>query len=95
MRSKGLEVSKDEFELGDISVHAGWTVHHAGPNKTDQAREVMTIIYMAEDARLLEHLTDTQKVDRDAFTPQAEPGALINTTLNPIIYSKPEFTWMM
>lgn len=87
VKESGFELSADEFELGDISVHAGWTVHHAGPNQTDQIREVMTIIYMAEDTRLLSSPTKTQWVDRDAFTPEVQPGELIDTELNPILYS--------
>ncbi|MCF7923110.1 MAG: phytanoyl-CoA dioxygenase family protein [Candidatus Marinimicrobia bacterium] len=88
VKQTGFEVSADEFELGDISVHAGWTVHHAGPNLTDQAREVMTIIYMADDTRLLKSPTKTQLVDRDAFTPGVQPGELITTPLNPVLFRK-------
>ena len=84
----GMEVSDDDFKLGDISVHSGWTVHHAGPNKTDVDREVMTIIYMAADTRLLDKPSKTQWVDRDAFTPEVKPGELINTALNPILYAR-------
>jgi len=87
VKEKGFQISDEEFELGDISVHAGWTVHHAGANQTDRNREVMTIIYMAEDARLLKRLTPTQSVDRDAFTPDIHPGAIIATALNPVLYS--------
>lgn len=88
VQQTGFEVSDDEFELGDISVHAGWTVHHAGPNLTGQTREVMTIIYMADDTRLLKSSTPTQLVDRDAFTPDVQPGELIDTPLNPLLFRK-------
>ncbi len=88
VRESGFEVSRDEFELGDISIHAGWTVHHAGPNQTDRNREVMTIIYMADDARLLKRLSPTQAVDRDAFTPGSQPAELISTSLNPVLFSR-------
>ncbi len=88
VKASGLDVSNDEFELGDISIHAGWTVHHAGPNQTRQHREVMTIIYMADDARLLENPTQTQLVDRDAFAPGIQPGQLIETELNPLLFKE-------
>ena len=88
VRQAGFDVSTDEFELGDISVHTGWTVHHAGPNLTDQNREVMTIIYMAADTRLLKSPSQTQLVDRDAFTPGVLGGEVINTKLNPILYAE-------
>ncbi|NQV49938.1 MAG: phytanoyl-CoA dioxygenase family protein [Candidatus Marinimicrobia bacterium] len=87
VKEQGFKISEDEFELGDISVHAGWTVHRAGANFTDRKREVMTIIYMAEDACLLETLTPTQLVDRDAFTPGIKPGERISTVLNPALYA--------
>ncbi|NQV41892.1 MAG: phytanoyl-CoA dioxygenase family protein [Candidatus Marinimicrobia bacterium] len=88
VKDSGFEVSADEFDLGDISIHAGWTVHHAGPNLTSIPREVMTIIYMADDTRLLESPTKTQYVDRDAFTPEVQLGEDINTPLNPILFKK-------
>jgi ectoine hydroxylase-related dioxygenase (phytanoyl-CoA dioxygenase family) len=90
VKDSGFEVSTDEFELGDISIHSGWTVHSAGPNLTGKTREVMTIIYMAEDARLLLSPSKTQLVDRDAFTPGVQPGELANTHLNPVLYSEAE-----
>ena len=88
VRDAGFEISADEFELGDISIHSGWTVHHAGPNLTHQSREVMTIIYMAADTRLLQSLSKTQLVDRNAFAPEIKPGEMIDTHLNPILHSK-------
>ncbi len=86
IKDTGFDVSSDEFELGDISIHAGWTVHHAGPNITHQVREVMTIIYMADDTHLVKSPSKTQLVDRDAFTPDISPGELIDTPLNPALF---------
>jgi len=88
VKDSGFEVSSDEFERGDISIHAGWTVHRAGPNLTTTPREVMTIIYMADDTCLLKSPSTTQYVDRDAFTPDVQPGEGIDTPLNPILYRK-------
>ena len=88
VKDSGFELSADEFELGDISIHSGWTVHRAGPNITEQSREVMTIIYMADDTCLLKSPSQTQYVDRDAFTPDVQPGENIDTPLNPVLYSK-------
>ena len=83
-----LELSCKTFDLGDISLHGGWIVHHAGPNLTSIPREVMTIIYMAEDTRLLKNPSQTQLVDRDAFIPGVQPGQLAASELNPVLYSK-------
>ena len=86
VKDSGFEVSSDEFDLGDISIHAGWTVHHAGANLTTQTREVMTIIYMADDTRMLQSPSKTQLIDRDAFTPGVQPGEFIKTHLNPVLF---------
>lgn len=85
---QNLSVTREAFNLGDLSVHSGWTVHYAGPNLTSKPREVMTIIYMAEDSRLLPELNKTQIIDRDAFIPDVQPGDLAATHLNPLLYSK-------
>lgn len=86
VKKEGFKLSQDAFELGDLSVHNGWTVHFAGPNLSPDPREVMTIIYMDADSRLLTNPTKTQLVDRDAFIPGVEPGGLANTHLNPVLY---------
>ena len=39
---------------GDATFHAGWTLHRAMPNTSNQMREVMTIIFFADGSRLLE-----------------------------------------
>ncbi len=88
VKESNFEISTDEFERGDISIHSGWTVHHAGPNLTHRTREVMTIIYMAEDTSLLRSPSKTQLVDRDAFTPDVQPGEVITTSLNPVLFRK-------
>lgn len=88
VENMNLKVDRRPFELGDLSVHAGWTVHSAGPNLSAAPREVMTIIYMAEDSRLLQKPTPTQLIDRDAFIPGVQPGQPAATPLNPVLYSK-------
>ena len=37
---------------GDATFHRGWTIHAAGANPTDQLRPVMTVIYVADGARV-------------------------------------------
>ena len=82
-----LSIHEEAVKKGDLTLHAGWTVHKAGPNHTKLRREVMTIIYMADDACLLDPLSATQKVDRHVFTPGIAPGAPIDSGLNPLLYS--------
>jgi ectoine hydroxylase-related dioxygenase (phytanoyl-CoA dioxygenase family) len=86
LKKFGVEESK--FDLGEVSFHAGWTFHRAGPNKSDRPREVMTIIYMDQDTKLIEPKNKNHRLDREAFCPGVEVGQVIDSHLTPIIYSK-------
>lgn len=72
-------------DLGDVSFHSGWTFHHTGPNKTDQPRAVMTIIYMADGIRLISPQRSEHYADWEAFMPGIQPGEIVNSKLNPIL----------
>ena len=75
------------FDLGEVSFHSGWLFHRAGANTSDKPREVMTIIYMDEDMRLIEPKTNAHKADRVQWCGGAEVGQIIDTPLNPVIWS--------
>ncbi len=55
--------------------------------KLIRPREVMTIIYMDEDMRLIEPKNKNQKIDWETWRPGAKVGEIINTPLNPVLYS--------
>jgi len=74
------------FDLGDVSFHAGWTLHRAGPNYTWNDRAVITIIYMDGAARISQDPTPTQLIDRDAFLPGCEPGEPAFSDLTPQLW---------
>jgi ectoine hydroxylase-related dioxygenase (phytanoyl-CoA dioxygenase family) len=76
------------FDLGDVSFHAGWLYHRAGPNTSDRVRRVMTIIYMDAEMRLKKPKNDNQQADWEAWCPGARIGEIIDTPLNPILYHK-------
>ena len=71
------------LRAGDATFHAGWTVHSAGPNPTDQIRTVMTIIYFADGARVLEELSPAQDFDRRMWLSATPLGGLIDNPGNP------------
>ena len=48
-----FEISEISFKAGDVSVHNHWTIHGAGPNKTQSMREVMAIT-MYEDGLIID-----------------------------------------
>ena len=81
---------KDEtlYDLGEVSFHAGWLFHRAGPNNTEQMRGVFTIIYMDEAMKVAPPQNPNQQKDWDRWLPGAQVGEVINTPLNPVLYSR-------
>src|SRR6476469_839059 len=63
------------FELGDVSFHNGYTFHRAPPNRSRQARQVMTIIYMDRDIKVSEPTNDQQRGDLETWLPGTRIGA--------------------
>jgi ectoine hydroxylase-related dioxygenase (phytanoyl-CoA dioxygenase family) len=82
-----LPFANEPFDLGDVSFHQGWTFHRAGPNTTDLPRRVMTIIYMDVDMRLAEPANDDQELDKETWCPGVAIGEVIDSPLNPVLYS--------
>jgi len=88
MARHGFAFECGAFELGEISFHLGWTFHKAGANVSGTPRAVMTVIYMDADMRLADALSPAQANDRDQWCPGVQPGEVIATPLNPLIYSE-------
>ena len=86
LKSKGYPHLIEAFDLGEVSFHKGWLYHRAGPNKSNQMRKVMTIIYMDKDIKLKAPENKNQQADWDAWCPGAVIGEVVDTPLNPIIY---------
>jgi ectoine hydroxylase-related dioxygenase (phytanoyl-CoA dioxygenase family) len=81
-----LQISQPEFmQAGDATFHTGLTIHGAGENLTDKTREVMTIIYFADGARIAEPINKFQVVDHRVWLDSIKVGDLANGKLNPII----------
>lgn len=85
-----FEVDLQTYELkpGDATFHSGWTPHKAPGNATDQMRPVMTVIYMAADAKVSEPKNIHQPIDMETFFPGRTPGDACDTNLNPILYDR-------
>ncbi len=81
---------KDEtpFALGEVSFHAGWTMHRAGPNRTSAMRGVMTVIYMDIDMRLAQPKNRAQESDWHGWCPGATVGEVIASPLNPVLWQR-------
>ncbi|NND70520.1 MAG: phytanoyl-CoA dioxygenase [Rhodothermales bacterium] len=76
----------DPFSKGDVSFHAGWLFHRAGPNRTDTTRGVMCVIYMDADIRLSKPVNENQELDRRAWCPGVDVGSKIDSPLNPVLF---------
>jgi ectoine hydroxylase-related dioxygenase (phytanoyl-CoA dioxygenase family) len=76
------------FDLGDVSFHSGWTFHRAGSNSTERPREVMTMIYMDENIRLIAPKNKNHVADTERWCPGVQVGEVIASPLNPVIFSR-------
>ncbi|MBJ7471332.1 MAG: phytanoyl-CoA dioxygenase family protein [Solirubrobacteraceae bacterium] len=83
-RDAGVQVDDTPFALGEVSFHHAWCFHFARGNATTQPRQVMATTYFADGARLVEHPTMVSG-DYEKFLPGAQPGAVIDTPLNPVV----------
>ena len=88
LRVTDFEHVIEAFDIGEISFHSGWIFHRAGANITDQMRKVMTVIYMDKDMLLKAPDNANQENDWKTWCPGAQIGAVIQTHLNELIYSK-------
>jgi ectoine hydroxylase-related dioxygenase (phytanoyl-CoA dioxygenase family) len=73
------------MRAGDATFHLGWTIHSAGPNRSNRMREVMTIIYFADGAKISEPAHAAQLADLEAWFPGQRPGDIADSPLNPIM----------
>lgn len=87
LRERNFKIVEEPFDLGEVSFHYGWTFHRAGENKSNRAREVMTVIYMEEDIKLQKPKNKNQQQDWDTWCPGAKVGEVVNTPINPVIWS--------
>lgn len=73
------------MKAGDATWHYGYTIHCAPGNHSDQMRSVMTVIFLADGARVTFPENKNQEADRNAWLAGLEPGSLIDSELNPLL----------
>lgn len=73
------------MQAGDASWHYGWTLHNAPGNNSPVTREVMTIIYFADGARITEPVNEHQEADRQRWLGGLPVGDLAASALNPLV----------
>jgi ectoine hydroxylase-related dioxygenase (phytanoyl-CoA dioxygenase family) len=71
---------------GDATFHAGWTLHRAGPNPTETVREVMTVIWFADGARVTEPKNRYEEFDLRMWLKGCAPGDVAAGDRNPRLW---------
>lgn len=86
VRENHFAISRAEtMKAGDATWHYGNTIHNAPGNKSDTMREVFTIIYMADDARITESKSSWQREDLKVWLMNKPVGTLADSELNPLV----------
>lgn len=86
VRDHRMLISRPEvMHAGDATFHYGLTLHQAPGNFTSTMREVMTIIYFADGARVTHPNNVHQEADRQRWLMSVEPGKPAVSELNPLI----------
>lgn len=73
------------MKAGDATFHIGLTIHGASENLSKTTREVMTIIYFADGARIAKPINKFQEIDHRVWLDSIAIGELANGKLNPIM----------
>lgn len=87
LQSRNFPLNNTPFDLGEVSYHAGWTFHRAGPNTSDQPRRVMTVIYMDKDQIVAEPRNQFQVADRVKWLANVPVGSHPQDDMNPMLFS--------
>jgi ectoine hydroxylase-related dioxygenase (phytanoyl-CoA dioxygenase family) len=86
VQEQGYAVTRAaSMKAGDATFHYGWTLHNAPGNLSDVTREVMTIIYFADGAKVTAPVNVHQEADRNRWFGGLEPGVPAASVLNPVL----------
>ncbi|MFP3490912.1 phytanoyl-CoA dioxygenase family protein, partial [Staphylococcus sp. SIMBA_130] len=75
-------VSYGEMKAGDATFHDGWILHAASQNNESFDREVMTITFFADPAKIAYPDTDERINHIKTYFPNRNSGDYANTYLN-------------
>jgi ectoine hydroxylase-related dioxygenase (phytanoyl-CoA dioxygenase family) len=76
------------MQAGDATFHYGWTLHGAGPNRSDRMRAAMIVAMFADGTRVAAPTNPSQEEDRVLFLDSRAPGELAAGPLNPLVYHR-------
>ena len=78
--------SHGSMRAGDATFHRGWTLHSAPANTSGAMRPVMTIIWFADGARIVEPTRDEQRFDLRMWLDDGDPGLPADGPSNPLLW---------
>lgn len=87
LRQQNFPMHDTPFDLGEVSYHAGWTFHRAGPNVSERPRKVMTMIYMDMDQVVMPPRNKFQVADHAKWLDNIPVGSHPKDDLNPVLFS--------
>ena len=87
LQKQNFTVHDTPFDLGEVSYHAGWTFHRAGPNVSDRPRKVMTMIYMDKHQVIMQPRNKFQVADHAKWLNNVPVGSEPEDELNPVVFS--------
>lgn len=76
------------MSAGDASFHSGWTIHRAQANNSDAMREVITILYYADGARIKAELNDMESGITGMHISGRGAGELADGERNPVVFRR-------
>jgi len=90
IHEKGYPVSfAGDMKAGDATFHGGWCIHGApGNSSISTTREVMTIIYLEDGAKISQPDSVQRENDLATWFPGLKPGDLAASNLNPLVYHR-------
>ena len=86
VKDNKFEISRaTTMNAGDATWHYGFTIHNAPGNNSDTMREIMTVIYLADDAIITKPKNKWQENDLKTWLANKPVGSLADSELNPLV----------
>jgi ectoine hydroxylase-related dioxygenase (phytanoyl-CoA dioxygenase family) len=76
---------EQEMKAGDATWHYGYTIHKAPGNSSGHTREVMTVIYIADGARITQPQNKYQEADHTIWLKGRPVGSLVDSDMTPLV----------
>lgn len=81
-----FEISRaNTMKAGDATWHYGFTIHNAPGNNSDIMREVFTVIFIADGAKITKPTNSYQEADLKTWLMNKEVGTVADSEINPLI----------